>query len=60
MPPRDANIRLMLNELENLGRNLTQWEQQFLEETTDYVERGGKLTDDQKRKLGQIYDERVR
>lgn len=58
--PRDANIRHMLAELESLGKGLTQYEQRFLEDITDYFERGGKLTEQQYKKLCEIYGERVR
>lgn len=60
MAPRNVNIRLMLDELQSLGHGLSKWEQQFLEDITDHVERGGKLNDDQYRKLTEIYNERVR
>lgn len=60
MPPRDANVRHMLNELESLGEKITQWEQRFLEDITDHVDRGGKLNEEQKKKLEQIYGERVK
>lgn len=60
MPPREANITHMLEELENLGHGLTAWEQQFLEQVMDDFDRDGALSDDQKRKLEEIYEERVR
>ena len=60
MPPRDANIRHMLAELESLGQGITKWEQEFLENITDHFERGGRLTDGQYKKLCDIYGERVR
>ena len=50
----------MLQELDSLGEGITKWEQRFLEDITDFVDRGGKLNDDQKKKLEQIYGERVR
>lgn len=60
VPPKEANIRFMLQELESLGEGLTKWEQQFLEDITDYVDRGGKLSDAQYKTLCDIYVERVK
>ena len=45
MPPRDANVRHMLQELESLGHGLTAWEQHFIESVSDDFERKGTLTD---------------
>ncbi len=60
MPPRDAAIRHMLQELESLGHNLTAWEQRFLESVMDQFDRTGSLSDKQKSVLERIYNERVR
>ncbi len=60
MPPRDAKIRHMLQELETLGRGLTKWEEEFLAEMADQFDRTGKLTNGQLEKLEQIYEDRVR
>lgn len=59
MPPRDALIRHMMDELENLGKNMTAWEIRFLENLSAAWVKDGELTDDQFRKLKQIYEERV-
>ena len=57
---RDGNIRHMLSELESLGHGLTAREQRFLESVMDDWDRLGALTDEQYRKLTEIYNERVK
>lgn len=59
MSSRDSNIQHMLAELESLGHGLTAWEQRFLEDVMDQWDREHKLSDDQVRKLTEIYNARV-
>jgi hypothetical protein len=59
MPPRDALIQHMLDELEILGRGLTPWESQFLEDAVDCWSRERRLTAGQFAKLQELYERRV-
>lgn len=60
MPPRDSNIDFMIDELTNLGRELTPWEVTFLETVSDQWVRTRSLTNQQYAKLQEIYHARVR
>ena len=60
MPPRDANILHMLNEIDSLAKGLTKWEEEFVIDLRNKVTREARLTDFQYRRLCQIYEERVR
>lgn len=60
MSSRDGNIQHMLSELESLGHGLTAWEQRFLEDVMDKWDRERKLSDEQMKKLEEIYSARVK
>lgn len=60
MPPRDANILHMLEELVSLGLGLTKVEEMFVDALYEHVKRGGTLNADQFTRLEKIYSERVR
>lgn len=53
-----ALIRQMLNELETPLRDLTDWEQRFVEDVTHQFEMGYTLTNRQMSKLTEIYKEK--
>lgn len=59
MPPRDANIDMMIDELTHLARGLTEWEIRFLEYVSDQWERERQLSPEQYDKLKEIYEARV-
>lgn len=59
MPPRDALIQHMINELETLGRNMTPWEIRFLEDIVDQWDRDREITEAQYEKLKEIYEDKV-
>lgn len=59
MPPRDAKIQHMIDEINSLGRGLTPWEENFMIDLTDQWERTRTITPHQMQTLDAIYDERV-
>lgn len=59
MGPRDQMVDHMIDELQSLGRDLTPWEIRFLEGVSDDWDRNRELSDEQYRKLKQIYEDRV-
>jgi hypothetical protein len=50
----------MLTEIQSMGRGLTRWEESFIEDISDQMERTGNLTPSQSAVLARIYNERVR
>ena len=57
--PKSEVIAHMFNELANLGRGITIWEEEFIADMQDRWERLGDLSDGQYEKLKQIYEDRV-
>lgn len=51
----------MLHELSDVYEKggLSDWEQSFIESLSDQIDRGAILTDKQRRKLADIYEERI-
>lgn len=59
MPLTREAIRAMLEALENPSKELTKWEQQFLESIADQFESRGTLTERQQEILDRIYTEKT-
>lgn len=58
---RRGEERQMLHDLSDIYEKggLSDWEQAFIESLSDQLDRGATLTDKQRRKLADIYEERV-
>lgn len=56
--PREV-ISQWITSVNDEGRNLTDWEKNFLESVTDHFEGGGNLSEKQQEILERIYVEKV-
>jgi hypothetical protein len=57
--PREV-IKQWIDDVNDTGRNLTQWEKNFMENVTDYFNHGGNLSPTQLERLETIYTEKVK
>lgn len=59
MPPRESNIRHMIHEINELGRRLTKWEEEFMIDITAQFEETSRVSPNQLEVLTRIYNDRV-